>query len=204
MKHFCVFFLALVVAPFAAQGAAGMFDQYVIVDSGSTPSFYNIGAAFNPDFQGASLGSFDVATGGTLRLGGQGKSFKNNSTDVTGMQLMYRVFQGAPTGSFTPLSYAFQIDFGNLGNDQQWGSDVAGSNGSAFFTGEILAGLANGSYSLEVFSQITTNGVNESNPVLNNNGGSGFVATFTVVPEPSRAILAFLGLGTLIMRRRRA
>ena len=181
-----------------------MFDQFVIVDSGST-GFYDIGAATgNPDFDGSNLGSFDVAAGGTLRLGGQGKSFKNNGTDVTGMQLMYRVYQGAPTGSFTPLSYAFQIDnFGGTPGDQQWGTDVAGSNATAFFTGEILAGLANGSYSLEVFSQITTNGVNESNPVLNNNGGSGFVATFSVVPEPSRALLAFVGMGTLIMRRRR-
>lgn len=201
MKHFCVIFIAVVIAPFTAQGAAGMFDQFVIVDSGSTPGYYDVGAATgNPDFQGSDLGSFDVATGGTLRLGGQGKSFKNGGSNVTGMQLMYRVFQGAPTGSFTTLSYAFQIDnVGGTPGDQQWGTDVAGSNATAFFTSEILSGLANGSYSLEVFSQITTNG----GTIPNDNGGSGFVASFTVVPEPSRAVLACLGLGALIMRRRR-
>jgi hypothetical protein len=201
MKHFCVFFLAVVVAPFAAQGAAGMFDQFVIVNTGSS-LYYDIGATTgNPEFLGSDLGAFDLSMGSTLSLGGQGKSYKNSGSNVTGMQLMYRVYQGAPTGSFTTLSYAFQIDNVNgVPNDQQWGTDVAGSNGSAFFTSDILSGLANGSYSLEVFSQITT----DSGTILNDNGGSNFAASFTVVPEPSRAILAFLGLGTLIMRRRRA
>jgi hypothetical protein len=179
-----------------------MFDQFIIVNSG-TNTYYDIGATTaNADFQGASLGSF--TTSGSLLLGGQGKSFKNNFSDVTGMSLFYRVWQGIPGGSFNQFNYAFQINnVGSISGDQQWGSDVAGSNGTAFYTGNLLTGLATGTWNLEVFSQITTNGVNTTNPISNNNGTANFTATFAVVPEPSRILLLFAGVAAMLMRRRR-
>lgn len=183
-----------------------MFDQFIIVNSG-TNNYYDIGATTtNPDFQGASLGSF--TTSGSLLLGGQGKSFKNNFSDVTGMSLFYRVWQGSPGGSFNQFNYTFQSNLGtgpspDFSVNQQWGSDVAGSNGTAFYTGNLLTGLATGTWNLEVFSQITTNGVNTANPISNNNGTANFTATFAVVPEPSRTLLLFAGVAAMLMRRRR-
>lgn len=191
---------AILFLPMTSFGAAGMFDQFLIVSTG-TSTYYDIDAVTgNPDFQGSALGTF--LNTDTLQLGGQGKSYKNNFTDVTGMLLSYRLYSGAPSGSFQSLNYAFQSNLVAPG-DQQWGTDVAGANGTAFFTSNLLTGLANGTYTLELYSSITTNGVNEASTVFNNNGGNNFTATFTVIPEPSRALLLGLGLFGLIMRRRR-
>jgi hypothetical protein len=189
---------ALLLTPLASYGAAGMFDQFVIVNTtGNT--YYDIGASTaNPDFQGSSLGSYMNTD--TLRLGGQGKSFKNTSTDVTGMQLWYRVYEGVtPVGGFTQLNYAFKANIGG-GGDQEWGTD----GGSPYYTSNFLTGLLNGTYTVEVYSTITTNGVNEAPVVFNSNSGNNFKASFTVVPEPSRAVLLIGGLGAMVFRRRRA
>lgn len=199
MKFAHILYLC-VLLPLSGYGAAGMFDQFIIVNTGPV-AYYDIGAATgNPDFQGTNLGDF--TSGGSLVLGGQGKSYKNGASDVTGMALYYRVWQGSPGGAFTPLNYAFQINIG--GGDQQWGSDVAGANGSAFFTGNLLTGLSEGDYSLEVYSQISTNGLDGAlNPTVNNNSGNNFIASFSVVPEPSRMLLVFMGFALVFTRRRR-
>ncbi|MBL9115934.1 MAG: PEP-CTERM sorting domain-containing protein [Verrucomicrobiaceae bacterium] len=191
-------FAAILLAPLTSFGAAGMFDQFVIVNTtGNT--YYDIGATTgNPDFQSSSLGTFTNAD--TLRLGGQGKSYKNNGTDVTGMQLWYRVYEGVtPVGGFTNLDYFFKSNIGG-GGDQEWGTDT----GSPSYTSNFLTGLLNGTYTVEVYSTINTNGVNEAFTVYNSNGSNNFKASFTVVPEPSRAVLLLGGLGVLVMRRRRA
>lgn len=194
----CLFLAALL--PLSSFGAAGMFDQFVIVNTGGV-AYFDIGATTaNPDFQGATLGTFTSSS--SLLLGGQGKSWKNSGTDVTGMQLFYRIWQGTPSGSFSQFNYAFQFNIG-VGGDQQWGSDVAGANGSAFYTGNLLNGLANGNYNLEIFSRITTNGVNAASQIFNNAGGNNYTASFSVVPEPSRVLFGLLGLGALVFRRRR-
>lgn len=197
---FARFLLLSVLFPLSGFGAAGMFDQFVIVNTGSS-TYYDIGAATgNPDFQGTNLGSY--TTSNSLVLGGQGKSYKNGGSNVTGMRLYYRLWQGTASGSFSQLGYNFQIDnVAGVGGDQQWGTDVAGSNGTAFDTGNLLTGLASGFWNLEVYSEISTNG----GPIANNNGGSNFTATFSVlpVPEPSRAILLLLGGVGILSRRRR-
>lgn len=201
MKFAHILYLCILL-PLSGYGAAGMFDQFIIVNTGPS-AYYDIGAVTgNPDFQGTNLGDF--SSGGSLLLGGQGKSFKNGSSDVTGMALYYRVWQGSASGAFTPLNYAFQSNLGPPG-DQQWGSDVAGANGTAFFTGNLITGLSAGSYSLEVYSQISTNGLDgASNPTVNNNGGNNFIASFSVVPEPSRALFSILGCALVFVRRRRS
>lgn len=203
MKFAHILYLC-VLLPLSGYGSAGMFDQFIIVNTGSN-AYYDIGATTgNPEFQGTNLGDF--TSGGSLLLGGQGKSYKNGASDVTGMQLYYRVWQGSAGGAFSQLNYAFQINnVGSVSGDQQWGTDVAGSNASAFYSGNLLTGLSAGNYSVEVYSQIATNGLGGAiNPTVNNNSGNNFIASFTVVPEPSRALLVIMGLGLVFVRRRRS
>lgn len=212
MKRLAVFLSSLALAlPSVSHGAAGFFDGFTIVystlnaGSGSSTTYYDTGAVTgNPEFQSTILGTFNRDQSGNLQLGGQQKTFKNNGTDVTGEILSYRVWSGSPGGSFSDLAYAFQIDnVGGVGGDQQWGTDVVGANGSLIQTGNLLSGLANGNYTLEVFSRVTTNGVNEAGTVFNNVGGANYTATFTVVPEPSRALLLMAGVLGCFLRRRR-
>jgi hypothetical protein len=161
--------------------------------------YYDIGPVTgNPDFQGANLGATFNAGSDQLLLGGQGRSFKDNSTDVTGMQLFYRIWQGSPGGAFSQFNYVFKSNL--VGGNQEWGSDT----GAPFYTANLLTGLSSGSYNLEVYSQITTNNVNAAPIIYNSNSGNNFVSTFTVVPEPSRVLFSFFGLGILMFRRRRA
>jgi hypothetical protein len=184
------------------QAGAGIFDSFGIVRT-TTNTYYDIGAStVNADFQGANLGTFDVTTD-NLQLGGQTKTFKNSGTDVTGARIWYRIWSGTESGSFTNLNYAFQLNLVAPG-DQQWGTDVAGSNLTAFYTSNLLTGLSNGNYTLEVYTEISTNGVNASPTIASNNSGNNFEATFSVIPEPSTYALLAGGLVGLMMLRRRA
>ncbi|MGL4400737.1 MAG: hypothetical protein ACRCXD_12770 [Luteolibacter sp.] len=193
-----------IVASGSAFGAAGIFDSFVFTTTtGATPlAFHDIGATTgNPDFQGSNLGTFTVGAS-TLQIGGQQRSFKNNSTDVTSHSISWRVWSGTPTGSFTAVSMPFQFNIGG-GGDQQWGGDSQGANSDPIeISTNVLSGLVNGTYTLEVFSQITTNGVNAASTIFNNNGGANYQATFTVVPEPASAVLGLIG-SMLLLRRRR-
>lgn len=211
IKKIALVVLSIAITGSMAFGAAGIYDPYAIVNG----TFYDLGgASVNPDYQGANLGTFDPATD-QLFLGGQQKSFKNNGTDVTAHILDWRIWQGSPSGSFSQINYSFQWNQGdsgapgNLNNpgDQQWGTDVQGANTTDDAV-NILTGLANGVYTLELFSQINTNGVNADPTIYNNNGGSNFTATFTVVPEPSVVSLlagsSVLGASFYLRRRRRA
>jgi len=71
-------------------------------------------------------------------------------------------------------------------------------------TTNLLNGLANGTYSLQVYTESFTNGVNTAGNIFGFQSAGNPVATFTVIPEPGRAALALLGFGSLFLRRRRA
>lgn len=205
---------AFLLTPALSFGAAGMYDNFVFTSTnGGALAFYDIGAVtVNPDFNTSNLGTF--VSGTTFQVGAQQKSFKNNGTDVSSHSLLYRVWltSGGASGTFTSVSMPFQWNFGDAGapaglnspGDQQWGGDSQGANGNPIeISSNVLSGLANGSYTLEVFSQITTNSVNSAGTLFNNNGGSNYRATFTLVPEPSRALLLGFGAIGLLVRRRR-
>ena len=54
--------------------AGGFYDSFAIVDG----NFYDLSVVTgNPDFNGTNFGNIDLNTG-TLFLGGQSKTFKNN------------------------------------------------------------------------------------------------------------------------------
>jgi hypothetical protein len=159
-----------------------------------------------PISTGSGLGTFSV--GDTLQIGGQQKSWKSDGTNVTGHGISCRVYSGTPSGSFTTVNLPFQWNTGDSGapaglnnfGDQQWGGDIQGANNSLVLSTNVLAGLTPGSYTLDVYSFITTE--NPTSPIFNNVGGNNYKATFTVIPEPASAALGLVG-GLLLLRRRR-
>ncbi len=188
--------LVLLLTTSLSHGAAGIFESFVFTTTGSGNTFYDgLAATANPDFNGANLGTFNV--GNTFFVGGQHKLFKDNGTDVTASSLSWRVFISAPSGAFTAVNMPFQTNLG--GNDQQWGGNIQGANGSQVNSTNILAGLTPANYRLEIFTTINTNGVNAASVINQGN----YTANFTVIPEPSGALLGLLG-SALILRRRRA
>ena len=194
--------MAAVMFPAISFGAAGIYDELIWTTT-VTPFAYGTSTFREIDsdtanlfgageFHGADLGTFNV--GATLYLTGEQKSFKNNGTDVTSHTLFWSVTGTGGSGSGS-LGYGFESDLG--GGNQQWGADNSGS-----LTSNILSGLGNGSYTLSVWSRITTNGVDAATEIFNNRGGANYNATFTVVPEPSAALLGGIGMLMLLRRRR--
>ncbi len=173
-------------------GASGTYQSFGIIKiNASTAVYYDMeGSTGNPDFQATSFGSFDSSVGNTLTLvGGELNTFKNGLSDVTSAKFDYRIFKTGDTpGSFSEFNMDFRSDLG--GGNQKWDDTVTNV--------DILAGLTNGDYTLEVYAYAnTSDGV-----AYSNNGGNNFKANFTVVPEPSSAALGLVGVALLLRRRR--
>ena len=143
----------------------------------------------------ASLGSFNPFAGDTLLLiGGEALTFKNNGTDVTGAFVNYSIDGGV----FSSISLTFNED--NVGGgtgDQRWANTD--------FAVDLLSGQTLGTHTLSFYISATTNGVDADPVIFDNNGGSNFNSTFTVVPEPSTWAMLLCGFGILlgVQRRRR-
>lgn len=194
--------LSLMLFASAASAATGVFGSYLQINTGSTAVYelQDYAAPNLTDFSGLDLGDF--TTGSTLQISNASLlTFKNGGGNVTGATLFYRVYSGSPS-TFTSAVLNFGADapntdlggssFGGSG-DQEW-RGLAGGNIN------LLSGItSNGTYSVEVYLQAFTN----EGDRFSNNGGSNFIATFDVVPEPSKALFGMLGLFGLFLRRRR-
>jgi hypothetical protein len=204
--------LCVLVSVGSSSGASGIFGSYINVTSsnfGNTAIWYDAqapggGRASNPtDFNGFAFGSYDPGAGGNLNLsGGEVLTYKNGGSDVTSTNLFYRIYTaGSPSGSFNPLATGFTADatFADAAGTSYTGAgDQKWSNSSSWNPVNLLTGLSSGNYELEIYMNATsTDGEHFSN-----NGGSNYKATFTVVPEPSAALLGGLGLLALLRRRR--
>lgn len=189
--------------------AAGIFGGYVGINpNGGGVAWYNLNNGFTGagagNFAGANLGTYNLTLGNTLSLAGaEALTFKNDGSDVTGTALNYRVYPtGSPTGSFTVAARGFTANApftdagGNNfsgGGDQKWAQNPGGT-----LPVDLLNGLSDGNYTLEVFLSGTT--ASDGNIFRNGSpSGTNYSATFQVVPEPST--LALLGLGALGMFR---
>lgn len=198
MKLKSLIAVAAFVTAGSSFGATGIFGSYIQIFT-TTNTVYK-GESFGgvASIQGANFGTFNVTD--TLNLAqSQINTFKNSGGDVTGGQMQYRVYltSGTP-GAFNTVTYNFQSNatFTNLaGSSVTGGGDQAWGNTSSINLMALTSG--NGNYTLEVFFKATTN----EGDRFSNNGGSNFKANFTVVPEPSAALLG--GIGALMLLRRR-
>jgi MYXO-CTERM domain-containing protein len=174
------------------NGGPNVFNQ---ITSGTTPG---AGAAtghsltsdgFNPQF--GSFGTFNLSDSLALK-GFEYKTFNDNGSNVTFANLFYRIYQGSPSGAFQQVQTNTPIS--NVGNNKTWQV----TNG----TTNLLNGLTPGNYTVQIYTESYTNAVNTAGNIFGFTAGAGNpTATFTVVPEPSAALLG--GLGALALMRRR-
>lgn len=163
--------------PLRTDAGTGIFDSYVVVNSGGGNTFYEFGFNFSPvQWPGTNLGSFNPTgstSAGQLTLnGGEIKTFKNGGGDVTGAEINYRIYlTGNSPPSFSATGLPFNADLGN--GDQRW--QATGANINVLLANPTTA-RAPGAYTFEVFGKAFTN---EGDRFVNN-GGANYSATFTV------------------------
>lgn len=188
-----------------ANGAIGVVEstgQFVI---NATTSYYSpvaggAGAGNSPI--PADLGTFSPTTGDSLGIdnwffenfaynsGGGDTQFENNWLDGSNTATLLILVDGNSLGTFS-LSQT-----GVSGNNRNW----ALNPGSTI---DLLAGLSNGSHTVEVSVDYTYNWWDGSNTQVGTSTNNGYSSsTFTVVPEPTVALLGGLGLLGLLRRRR--
>ncbi len=169
---------------------AGIYEGYVIIDiNGGGNAYYDLGASTpNPDFQGASLGTFIIGTNTLTLRGAQNKTFKCSGGDVTGGDGFYRIYKvGNTPGSFTSSGAMGFVsnDAGGCGGNQTWEKSDATIN--------VLNELAPGNYQIEVYNRASTNIGDQ----FDSNGGANYIASFTVVASSSNPVVVTASGGTL-------
>jgi hypothetical protein len=191
--------VALVVMAAGIRGAYADWGLYsadrswtVFVTNGAnnTRAVWNNGFVFGTPH----LGTFNPGASQTLTLSAYDvKTWKNSGSDVTGGTYYYRIYAtNASPGSFSSQGINWIQELG--GGDQKWGFSEASI--------DLLGSRPNGTYNFEFYAEM--NGTAPTKTEYDNNGGSNFTATFTVIPEPASAILAVLaGTVAFTARRRR-
>ena len=138
----------------------------------------------NPDFNGANLGvgnppsTFDVNNGQLLLNGGTATTRENSVNMISNVTLYYRV-RGAGMGgnAFNSVSLTQETITTNADNSRTrtFSLSTAARN--------LLAGIGmTGTYSVDVYFQAsgTNTGTNTNFLITDDNGGSNYVANFTV------------------------
>ena len=161
----------LICSLFVLQGifSQGIYESYIIMDvDGGGNTYYDLNAdTGNTDFNGNNFGVF--STGNTLYLKGFEHKVWENGCSFDYSRLFYKVEETSDnSGSFTMLSGGYAGGLG--GNNHKWDNQSANVN--------LLDGLAPGNYKITVYGEADTSC---QNPVYDNNGGSDYVATFSVI-----------------------
>ena len=132
----------------------------------------------------------------------EGLTFKNGTSDVTGVRFNYSVVATGGAHSYTEQAVGFTSNatFSDAagtsyssGGDQQW------SNSTAWAPVNLLTGLGVGTYEIQVFMRGTSN----EGDFFHSNGGINYTATFSVVPEPTTIASFGFCLVAMGWRRRR-
>ena len=191
------------------NGGSNVYNQVVsgtspgvnVVADGSFSGAHNLTPdGVNPSF--SSMGTYNQFTDTWVLKGFEMKTFENpsnGSSFVFPVDVFYRIYQaGSPSGSFTQLN---TTNFSDVSGDPPPGFNRKWE----LLTGttNLLAGLPNGNYEIELFTRAQRTFFDGGNVMFGFTSGGNPVGSFTVVPEPSRAMLVAFGLLGMIFRRRR-
>ena len=219
MKSRLLLALVSLAALSQSHAAVGYFGNFYIVTStnGGANAFNqvlspannlnNAGGGFGLTSDGinpalGAFGTIDVGTGGSLVLNGfEMLTFESGGDSVNTAILFYRVTKsGDSPGSFSSTSMNSPTSSnpnGFGGTDKFWQKTNAGVN--------LTTGLSNGDYTIDFYVQndASFTGGGGGTFVMNNwNSSSGPSATFSVIPEPTSALLGLAGTALLLRRRR--
>jgi hypothetical protein len=200
MKNMRSFIAAVVAcgALVAAQSASAVdaFEGFVSIN----------GTYYDTDLDVGGLDAFaghvfTINAGDALNMGGDVKTTPGGGvTDgADDVNLNWKVYLGAgpDLNPFTAQHYAFDIN--PAPGVDKWAATATGGQGLV----DVAAGLAPGTYTLEVYWSALDHAFGGIDYV--NNGGANYKATINVIPEPSTGMLVGLGLlGALAFRRRKA
>lgn len=170
-------------------GATGFWGDHTIAANGQ--NYLAVGST-TPQL---SAGFGSLTQGGVFDIQGfKLNTWEDNGSVITHMTLFWSIDNFATKNQI-------QIDPApsKSGNDRFWEVQSATQN---LLTNNGVGALTNGSYTFSAYWEGYTNGTNTYGNIFQNNGGSNYTATFTVVPEPTGA-LACLLIGAGLLRRNR-
>jgi len=196
MKKYLLRIIAIVIALISnlSIGQSGIFESYVVIDSGSGNIFYDLQATTtNPNFNSHDFGTFSQ-TQQLIINGAENKTYKCGSDNILNGWLDYRVYRVADTPpgfSSTEIFYSSDdntfLYCGNTSVDQTWQSIAAGI--------DIRNGLPSGDYYIELSSHADVD-INADNNLdfthYANNGGANYRATFRADNPPTANCIATL------------
>jgi hypothetical protein len=163
-----------------------IYESSAIIQSngGSDVLFDMQAITANADFNGANLGTYIPGVHTLTLKGGQNKIF-DYACPISNSNFYYRIYKNGTTpGDFNVIPQFFAGDVETPGGDL-WQSDA---------TVNLLFGLANGQYILEVYSSAGF----ECAPFtsISNNNGSNYKAIFSITSPTPVAVTATSGTAT--------
>nr|WP_321222509.1 LamG-like jellyroll fold domain-containing protein [uncultured Psychroserpens sp.] len=198
VHHVISFIVFVVFAMSNTVAQSGIYESYIIIDSGSGNQYFDLQATTaNTDFEGANLGSFSC-TSALILNGAQNKVYKCNTENILNSFLNYRIY----LTSDTPPAFTNNMSMPFLSNDGAT-SICSPSNGinqtweQATSNTNILSALPLGTYFLEVYTTADYElslGAGVAGTHFSNNGTFNYKATFSIVdttaPIPDAATLS--------------
>jgi hypothetical protein len=177
-KKLLLSFFSLFCAQLLMAQSSGFNSSYTVFSiNGGANTFYcmfsNTSCGATSSLNGANLGSFDANSNTLVLKGAEHNVFKCGGANITATTLNYRIYlTSTPSGSFTAVNIAFgtgsSVGNGCSGADQKWQDLTKSIN--------VLAGLAVGNYTIEIYS----NNVATSGNIFLSNSNNNYKATFTV------------------------
>jgi hypothetical protein len=133
-----------------------------------------------------NLGTFVYGQNTLTLTGFSMDTYKGSGSDVTGASLYYSLTGNS--GPYIPVGWNSESDLSDGGSSQNqvWSNQSLSTN--------LLTGLNPGTYTIDIYGEAFTSDGNS----YANNGNPNYVATFTVVPEPSTWAMMFGGLVALV------
>jgi hypothetical protein len=203
-----LYLIALLASSTLAQAASGIYGGYFTINGTKYKATESYGGS-ETVFSGFDFGDFTAGSSTLVLSQAETLAFRDNSSSVFAFAYAYRVRLAADSKSTNPGNYTF-LDLGN-------GVFIGGNNEKGEITGQsidFINALPTGDYAIDVVHKVGANdgGGNfewlastaSASPGVTNWGSTNaFTATFTVVPEPSSAVLLGLGALALIFRRRK-